>query len=416
MKTTQEAKSLLQELRSEAEELSQIENMTEAQLTRLEQLVADDGEIAAAQREVEDCERLAARKREIATRYAGKLGSGQASKEWRVDASGRKYAVLKGEDKATDYTGRLDVENGLGHYVLAGVFGKHPSGLTPERVSNALGENAGGQAGGFLVPGELFAEVWDLARSRLVLPAAGMRTILMESSSITIPRLTRDVTIANHAENEEIPPSNMQFTAHQMVTHTAAARQEISRELWEDAPDLLAGQIEQWLIAAMADKVHEWGLVGTGSDEPNGILVNPDIGKTGSIGAVDWTDISAALLKVRENNHEPTAAIMSPANLEALQTIDAGNGTDSTRAWLMEPASVSGRSLFSTTKCPNSKIIVGDFSNYLMGMRTQPLVEATQTGGDSFRKHQVHIKITMRLDFVVMDPSAFHVLDGVAVS
>ena len=35
------------------------------------------------------------------------------------------------------------------------------------------------------------------------------------------------------------------------------------------------------------------------------------------------------------------------------------------------------------------------------------MIEVTTTGGDSFAKHQVRIKVTWRGDFAAMNPTAF---------
>jgi len=268
------------------------------------------------------------------------------------------------------------------------------------------------QLGGFLVPERLSGEIIDLARGKSVLMASGTKTVLMDSDNLTIPKLETDATVATKSENSAFTASDVKFGARRLNTYTAGALVKLSRELAEDAPELLASQLSQFLGSAMATQVDLWGLVGTGSAQPTGILNQPAINATGSIGAIDWLDVSTAATLVRNANHEPNAAIMNTEVHDDLFTIATGDGTNSARGWLSAPETLKNIQYLQTTNCPLAKLIVGDFTKYLMGIRTGARVEMT-TDGTAFENHQAWVKITMRFDFVTLDDSAFQILSGI---
>ncbi len=144
-------------------------------------------------------------------------GHGSSSAQWTRDSRGRGYAILSKADKASNIF-KPQAANEFGHYVVAKIFGASRS--TPSSVRAAL-TTSDNSLGGFLVPGQLSSDVIDLARAKSVLSQAGMRTILMDSDSMTIPKLETDMTVATKAENASFTASDMVFGARQLHTRTA---------------------------------------------------------------------------------------------------------------------------------------------------------------------------------------------------
>ena len=343
---------------------------------------------------------------EVARRRAGNSGGPGAS--WQQDSRGCKYAILNKEDKATSVL-PSKARNEFGHYVLARLFGAN--GATPSSVRAALTGDQN-SLGGFMVPEQLFGGLIDLARAKSVLAAAGMRTLLMSTDSLLIPTVESDVTPALRGENDAIAESNPTFGAIRMVAKNAGVLTKVSRELAEDAPELLAEQLGMLLVKAMVTTMDQWGLDGTGGVQPEGLYMATGIGTTGSIGQIDWTDVNAAAVAIRKLNHEPNAVILSPERYADLFNTETGDGINSARGWLDIPPSLRNLQFLQTTNNPDTKAMIGDFTRYAMGLRSSPLVEATTTGGDAFGSHQVHVKITCRFDFAPLDASAFHSLTG----
>lgn len=340
---------------------------------------------------------------------AGIKAGGRSQGQWQTDGNGNRFAMLAKGDKATDFF-KPEAENEFGHFVAAKLFGT--SRVTPDSIRAALkeGDNS---LGGFLVPNKMMGEVIDLARAKSVLVPAGMRTIMMDSESLRIPRLESEVTVANKAELATIPLSDMTFGSRLLMTRTAAARTKVSRELWEDAPNLLAEQIGSWLGMTMATQIDSWGIAGTGVAQPNGILTMPDISKTDSVGAIAWGDVSGAATAIRVRNHEPRSVILHPTIYADLFESTTGDGTNSASNWLDRPPTLKDVDFYQSTNCPLAKLVVGDFSKFVMGLRTGARVEASTVAGDAFETHSVQVKVTMRYDFTTFDDTAFEILEGI---
>jgi len=338
---------------------------------------------------------------------------GMSSSSWSRDGKGRSFCMLKRDEKVTALEGLRPVcENGFGHFVLAKAFG--PNAATPREIKMDL-SGSDNSLGGFLVPERLSGQIIDLARAKSVLIEAGTMTVVMDSDNLTIPKLESDATVQIKTQNSGFTPSNMTFGARKLNTYTAGSLVKMSRELYEDAPQMVAMQLEAFLSAALATQVDAWGLNGSGSAQPTGILQRP-ISTTGSIGQPDWTDVSAAATRVRVANHSPLVCINHPSAQAALETIEGGDGVNAGRSWLDRPPTLKDTRFLQTTNMDVTKMILGDFSRYVMGVRTGARVEASTVAGDAFENHQVWLKITMRFDFIPLDETAFEILTGLTLS
>lgn len=343
-----------------------------------------------------------------------KLGKGSSS-SWRADAKGNRYAVLNKGDKATSLL-RPSCDHEAARFIVAKCFGT--SRNTPQSIKMALGSSDNSQ-GGFLVPNSFSSQIIDEARSKSVLGRAGITVIAMDSGQLTIPALEQNVEIATKAENSPFSESTMRFGARMLNARTCGTIIRLSREMVEDAEDLVVQQLTNFMAAEMARQVDSWGLSGNGGTEPTGLLTRATltgadkIESTGTVGALDWTDISSAATEVRDVNHEPTACILHTSRYDGLGVLETGDGTNAARGWLGRPSTLENVQFLATSHCPVDQLIIGDFSRFAMGMRLGMRIETTMDADGAFENHQMAIKIFSRIDFVPLDSTAFYVLTGI---
>ncbi len=320
------------------------------------------------------------------------------------------FVTLNRGDLASDAVGSIGVPNAMGHAIRAMILG--PTKTTPQEIRNAMSEN-NNPAGGFLVPDQLSTEVIDLWRARSVLAQAGMRTMMQTTEDLHIARVTGDPDFGVYGENQTITESAMTFGLTTMSALKVATRITASRELVEDANNFVE-LVSQVLQSSIAAQIDYYGIVG-GSGF-NGLESRTDLHATTGIGAVDWLDLAAAAVAIRSANGEPGAAIMHPSIHDALLNAQSGDGVNASRGWLGAPPSLSNVQMLHTTNCTSTKIIVGDFTNLVSGIRQRPLVEISTNAGTAFETHSVQIKITSRIDFAVTRSAAFERLEGVTAS
>lgn len=300
------------------------------------------------------------------------------------------------------------VRNGFGHVVRAMVAGRDASGLPPE-IRSAMSESVG-TSGGYRVPVQLAADVLDLARARSVIMQAGAQTATMTTNELTMTRLMSDPTISIKPENHEFAETDFSIGAVVFRPFLFGCLLKMSRELAEDGINIVA-TAEDVMSKALANAFDRYGLVGDGSNEPLGICVDPTISDTAGIGVVEWNDLSTAATSMRSENYDPRTFVMHPSVHDKLFDSYSTNF-----GWIDAPPSIRGSQFLHTTNMPVGNIVVGDFSKMVVALRQGMLIESTNSAGDSFARHQVWLKITMRGDIGQLRPNAFRRLSGVQIA
>lgn len=385
-------------------------DLTESETSRVKQLC--DEIIPAAQAKLKVSASL---ERERQQRAVGRFNSEMAlptstpSLAMR-DSTGRPVFCLGKQESVASTLGAKAVENGMGQLIQAAVTGRTGS-WTPPAVLNSLSTNVN-TGGGFLVPDELAATVIDKARATSVLMNAGCSTIPMSTGSLSIARIMSDPTIEVKAENAAFSEASITFGKVIFDAQTIGCLITSSRELAEDAPNFPA-LIEGVISRALATKLDWYGIQGTGSAEPLGLCSMPDIDETGSVGGLTWEDLAAASSEVRQNNHMPRSIVLGVEPHEDLMVAVGGDGSTSTKTWLLAPPALDGQNMFPTNNCPLAKAVCGDFSFAAWGIRTAARIEISTEANEAFERHQLKLKIVFRGDFGVTDPSAFHRLAGI---
>ncbi|HHY33338.1 MAG TPA: phage major capsid protein [Firmicutes bacterium] len=343
---------------------------------------------------------------------------------------GARVAVLAPQDKLTAWvraTGRTEIgasldeqRHAFGQLVRAMAVGDWRT--IPRDVRAALGTTPD-SAGGFTVPDELAAFVLDLARANAVAIQAGVRTVPMESKTLTIPSLEADPTGGWKAENEAIgEDSTTAFGARVLTAKTWMVLVRMSLELLEDST--LAGQAVENAIAAAAGLALDKAiLLGSGAgEEPLGVASTPGVLEV-SLGAnggaiTSYAPFSEAVQKIAENNGQAVAAILHPRDMGAIDRL-----TDTTGQPLTPPVSWQNLRKLTTSALPTnltvgtatnaSLALVGDFSNVFLGLRLPVTIQASYEAGDAWARGQVLIRARFRADVAVGRPTHIVKVTGI---
>jgi HK97 family phage major capsid protein len=328
-----------------------------------------------------------------------------------IDKEGRTVRAFAPEEKLADAApSRFGPDLGVGDAIVASITGnwkKYPSDFRA-----ALGESAP-STGGVLVPAELSSSLIDYARNNTAVVSSGVITVLMQSQSLDMARQVSDPSFSVVGENESMADSEITFDAISFVARKIGCVITLSRELAEDAPNI--GQaVERVLGLALASEIDRQCLVGdSGNGEVIGLLNTTNVGSTAVDGAATWEMLHVAATGVRVANHQPSSFVLNPVIAGDLEILASGDGTNSAKLWLGPPPGVANLVPFATPNCPLADGFIGDFAKAALGVRSEALIEMSNTAGNAFAKHQVLIKITMRWDFAALHGAAFHVLTGI---
>lgn len=287
--------------------------------------------------------------------------------------------ILKPEQRFADLapnTERLSI----GKYVR-GILTGEWRGADAER-SMSVGM---GSAGGYVVPTPLSAQVIDLARNKSRVLQAGAMTVPMESATLKMARVAGDPTASWIAENGTITPSDITLEQIELEAQALVTIVKASRQVVEDGGDRLDAVVSNAIASALALELDRVALYGTGlGAEPLGLMNDPDLSTVslGDNGAAitNYSKFITAITQVWNANHEPTAYLMAPRTAGTIAGF-----VDTTGQPLQAPDAVAALKPFVTKQIPvnrtqgsantASDIILGDFSQMLIGMRKELVIE-----------------------------------------
>ncbi|WP_421774426.1 phage major capsid protein [Gracilimonas sp.] len=272
-----------------------------------------------------------------------------------------------------------------------------------------------------LVPVPLSAQVIDLARNKSRIFQAGAKMVPMTSKTLDIARVTSDVNAEWKAEGATWSASDVGIDKVTLTAKTLVAGTKLSVELSEDAPN--ANQVIMNSIAnKLALELDRVALVGSGSgQEPEGLYLNSNVNEVsmGDNGSVidDFSEIITAQRKILDNNGEPRSAIYAPRTWEQIEGLTDSNGNP-----LQWPKSWSELQRLHTNQVPidqdqgtstgvSSSIFLGDYSQMLVGMRTNLRLEvsrvATDANDSAWETLQIFIRGYLRADVQFAHPDHF---------
>lgn len=300
---------------------------------------------------------------------------------------------------------------------LHGAFTGDWRDARPEQILNALSGATSG-AGGVMLPTVLTAEIIDLARKRTRVLEAGARTVPMENRTVDVPRWLTDPTLSWRAENAAIAESDPTMDKITLTAKSLAAVTKVSRELVEDTN--VDDQLKAAFAAALSISVDTAALYGSGTGaEPTGVKNHASVTKTslGTNGATPtWDNLVDSVGRLRDNNEEPTAQILSDRTARALAKTKASDSQ-----YIGPPDYLDGIPRYSTAQIPNnltvgtstdtSDIFTADWTQLLIGVRTD-LQITLLTERYMPDAGQYGFVAWWRGDIAVARPKAFDVVTG----
>jgi HK97 family phage major capsid protein len=316
-------------------------------------------------------------------------------------------------------------ELSFGRFVRAVVTGNWSRAQAEKRAL----AGASDVGGGYLVPPILSGDVIDLARNNSVCFKAGALTLPMTSSTLSIAKLTQDIVPAWKQENAPGAFADAQFGSVKLQSRTLMALASLSVELFEDAPNI-EQLIETSLAKVLALEIDRAALRGDGSaSTPTGVKSAQGVTVTNLatngltlLYSNAYQTFSNGILTILNKNGLPNAVVMAPrTQIELDQLVNTlGDSLEAPPSWdALEKYTTNSTPINLTHGSSSlaSDAILGDFSQMIVGMRTDLQVEITRLGGGStgsaFQNLQVWIRAYLRADVVLAHPEFFCVLDGI---
>ena len=161
----------------------------------------------------------------------------------------------------------------------------------------------------------------------------------------------------------------------------------------------------------LAERIDFYGMQGTGSSQPLGLVNMSGTNTTAVSGSLTYGKMLTALMEIEIDNYQPNSYLLSPTNADALRQLLVNSEANH---FATPPPAIAALTGVSTSGMPDGTAAMGDFANFLIGLRQSPVIEVTTEGGTSFTEHAVYVKATWRGAFVLADPTAFTLLTSIS--
>lgn len=288
--------------------------------------------------------------------------------------------------------------------------------------------STGGLSGNIAEPAR--ALVLDRLINQTFLRDAGAVFISPQSEALQVSRVTGGAGLEWLSPGSSASSTDPSFEAQTLDFKTFRGKIDINRETVQDASDL-PSVVERELRATMSEEIERVALVGgEGSTaEPTGITASTDVNKVNIAGSTAGSAISStgagfddilerkeALMNdnIPEDNISVTMAPRTARQFSVLKT--TGN------VYMDPPPQVGDLNRHVTAAMPTtfapstsisnaSKIVVGDWSNALVGVRLEPTVGVTRAAESN--SYQLSLVPAMRMDVVPQRPSGFEVIERI---
>jgi HK97 family phage major capsid protein len=228
-------------------------------------------------------------------------------------------------------------------------------------------------------------------------------------------------------ENDLVTPTAITFEAVDLKARTLVALVQCSIELFEDSA-VINEVMRNSLSKALGQQLDAAILRGTGTAVPLGIRNTTNVTVTpaaaGAGAVISRELISNACQTIWSANGTPNAVIMSPREYGILdrsvdsltQPLKPFPSYDSLTKLFTSAIPVNLDSLATPATQTTSECYVGDFSEVIVGMRTNFTVEATRGFAGAFDHLQVAVRLYGRFDVAVSHPQHFVVISNLKAS
>ena len=233
---------------------------------------------------------------------------------------------------------------------------------------------------------------------------------VLEATTSATPGLNNVAVGAYTAAHGVKPESALAFAVVSTPVETIAHLMPITRRAAADAPQVRQ-LVDAFLLQGLREEEEDQILNGDGTSPNLSGIMDQSISTVGSAG----TDIDAivdAIRTIREDNREPTALVINPADWFStgflLAKDSAGNYLiGDPRASLDQLNNLWGLKVVVTPAMTANTALVGDFRQCVVADRQQASIYVTDSHNDWFARNLLAVLAEERLAVGVLDAEAF---------
>lgn len=266
--------------------------------------------------------------------------------------------------------------------------------------------SASGTDTGAYIVGSKSTPVADALRPWSVALQAGVEVLPNLTANITIPR-TATKQAAQWLAGEYDPLVASQPTLGQVsLTPKTCGALTTYTKLLESINPQTEAFIAAHLLRVIGATVDAAILGGSGvSGQPQGVVGTAGVGSA-TVDATDpWGDVMGMVQTVAENGSDPSAIVSTPAVRKLLQGRPRFASTG-TPVWI--DSAIGDTKAYATSTCPTGKLIVGDFSQLVLGIWGSG-VDISIDGYTDWATGKITMRLLLSVDTALLHPASFSV-------
>lgn len=250
--------------------------------------------------------------------------------------------------------------------------------------------------GGYLVPDDFRAQLIEHMNSAQAFRSF-CTVIPTTSKYLELPKLTSDVQVTWGTENQAIATTTADFGNVTLTPFRMNAIIYTSRELFDDSSISIMDILMRRFRDRVADEENKVFINGSGTGRPKGVATYT-YRSVAAANSLTPDHLTKAYYKLPETYRNTARWLINSRVMEHLENSKDSNGAYLYPSLQGDVKTLKGRPVIVNDYQPSTSILFGDFTHYLIADRQQMSMEVTTEAGDTWKKHQVGLKVTERVD------------------
>lgn len=265
-------------------------------------------------------------------------------------------------------------------------------------------------------------EYIGLLRNSMLIRSLGARVLPGLRGDLVIPKAATAHTAEWLAEGDALTGSNATYSSIRLTPRHVGAKTELSRQLLQQSSPAVEALIRDDFVQIVSLAVDKAVIHGDGVKEPLGLVLrdgsNGDV-QTGTLATLSWATVLELFEKLALVNVTPNGILTHP---EAVTKLRSTLKTSGLPGYIMENGQIGGVNVGVTNQIeaaagtPNTgRLILGDFSQIMIGQWGALDILANPYAQDSFDAGSVQIRILATMDVQARREDAFVLVEDLGL-
>lgn len=288
-----------------------------------------------------------------------------------------------------------------------------PQSLFEKRAAQTTTTAAG------IVPEDFRADQFvGLLRNAMLVKSLGARVLPNLRGDTVIPRQATTATAQWIAEGTALTDSGITFDNITLKPKHVGAITELSRQLLQQSNPAIEQLVRDDFVQVVGLAIDKAMLHGNGTTAPEGLLTAAT--GTGTLATLSWATVLAVLKSLALQNINPSHWLTHPAVATILRSQLTTTGLP---GWMLDdngklaglPVAVTNQMDAKAGAPETGRIIVGDFSEMVIGTWGSVDILANQFAEGPYSRGAVQVRILTTMDMIPRRENAFAVIDDIVL-